>query len=143
MSWRSRSRAKWRRHSSSRISPSGCRDQRYLNPLLALGAGFALAGFLYCPLPLLPWLGPLQGIFQGSMLAISMMLVVLRTADAVVASRISAMVQSTGMSTAAITPLLVGLLYSWTGSFNSTASFSSQSGWRPPQSVSAPVAWVR
>lgn len=56
------------------------------------------------------------------MLAVSMMLIVLRAPDSETASRMSAMVQSSGMAAAAITPLLVGLLYEWTGAFQAAAA---------------------
>lgn len=96
-------------------------NQSLLNAMLALGSGLLLANVLFCPLPLLPWFGPLQGAFQGSMLAISMMLIVMRSDNAVIASRVSAMVQSSGMAAAAVTPFLVGLIHQWTGKFEPAA----------------------
>lgn len=98
-----------------------CRDQRYLNPILAIGSATMLSSFLFCPLSLAFAIGPIQGLFQGSLLAVSMLLVVTRSGDAQIAARVSAQMQSAGMIMAAATPLAVGLIHSLTGSFQTAA----------------------
>lgn len=50
-----------------------------------------------------------------------MTIIVLRSPDAHVAAHLSGMAQCVGYLLAAIGPLIVGLLHSWTGSFSASA----------------------
>ncbi|VWX61220.1 MFS transporter, CP family, cyanate transporter [Burkholderiales bacterium 8X] len=61
------------------------------------------------------------GIAQGSTFALGLTLIVLRSPNADIASRLSGMAQGVGYLIAACGPLLVGLLRAWTGSFRASA----------------------
>lgn len=97
-------------------------DQRFLNVGLALGSALLLAGLFVLPLRFASLVGPFQGLFQGSLLAVSMMLIILRSSTPDVAAGVSALVQSAGMVGAGTTPFLVGLLYEWTGTLAGPAT---------------------
>jgi MFS transporter, CP family, cyanate transporter len=51
----------------------------------------------------------------------AMIMIVLRSPDAHIAAHLSGMAQGVGYVLAAIGPLLVGLLRSWTGSYDATS----------------------
>ena len=59
----------------------------------------------------------IQGLGQGGLFALALMLIVLRSRDAHVAAHLSSMAQTTGYMLAASGPLLIGVLFAWTGSF--------------------------
>ncbi len=59
----------------------------------------------------------LQGIGQGGLIAVALTVIVLRTQDSHSAAQLSGMAQCVGYTLAAIGPLIVGLIRSWTGSF--------------------------
>src|SRR3546814_10016011 len=58
---------------------------------------------------------------QTCALPISLTVIVLRSPDSHVAAHLSSMAQTVGYMLAAIGPLLVGLLHSWTGGYAATA----------------------
>lgn len=94
------------------------RDQRLWN---LLGIGITLIGLMGLLFTPLSWIWPwavLLGIGQGSLIAIALTIIVLRAPDAHVAAHLSGMVQSVGYVLAAIGPLLVGPLHSWTGDWS-------------------------
>ncbi|SER47330.1 MFS transporter, CP family, cyanate transporter [Faunimonas pinastri] len=99
------------------------RDQRLICVVLPTVALIGLLGFLFAPLWTVWFWAVVQGIGQGGLIAIAMMLIVLRSPDARVASHLSGMVQGVGYLIAATGPLLVGLLHGWMGSFTSSAIF--------------------
>jgi MFS transporter, CP family, cyanate transporter len=89
------------------------RDQRFA-PLVTLGVGFL--GYLAVVYGGPGWtvLGTMvMGLGQGSVFAIALMLVVLRSPDARVAASLSGMAQGVGYLMAAAGPILVGLLHDW------------------------------
>ncbi len=97
------------------------RDQRGIDVVLV---GFAVAGLfgcLFAPLSLVWVSASIQGIGQGSLIAVAMTLIVLRSPDAHVAAALSSMAQTVGYALAAVGPLLVGLVHAATGGFAATA----------------------
>jgi MFS transporter, CP family, cyanate transporter len=93
------------------------KDQRIINVSLCALAVFALLGLLFAPLSTVwIWAG-LQGIGQGGLIAVAMTAIVLRSRDPHVAAHLSGMAQCVGYLLAAIGPLVVGMIRSWTGSF--------------------------
>ncbi|MBP1851613.1 CynX/NimT family MFS transporter [Rhizobium halophytocola] len=97
------------------------RDQRLINVLMAAAAAIALIGLLFAPLWTAWGFAVLQGIGQGSLISLAMTAIVLRSPDSDTASYLSGMAQFVGYLLAAVGPLLVGFIRSWTGSFNGTA----------------------
>lgn len=97
------------------------RDQRALAVLLSAMAALALVGMLTGPLWAIWPLALLQGLGQGGLFALALMLIVLRSRNAHVAASLSSMAQTTGYLLAASGPLLIGLLYAWTGGFDAAA----------------------
>lgn len=94
------------------------RDQRLLAVLLTLIATLSLIGMTVGPLSLVWPLAFLQGIGQGGMFALAVMLIVLRSRDSHVAAHLSGMSQTSGYLLACLGPLLIGLLHQWTGGFH-------------------------
>lgn len=98
-----------------------CRDQRGVNVVLVLCATAGLLGMMFAPMwSVLLW-AILQGIGQGGLIAAAMIVIVLRSSDSHVAAHLSGMAQGVGYVLAAIGPLLLGLIRSWTGSFDAAA----------------------
>ncbi|WP_245152420.1 CynX/NimT family MFS transporter [Allopusillimonas soli] len=97
------------------------RDQRLINCILALTAAAALTGLLFAPLSTLWLWAVVQGIGQGGLFAMAMTVIVLRSPDSLVAAHLSGMAQGFGYVLAAVGPLLIGVLHSWTGSYASSA----------------------
>jgi CP family cyanate transporter-like MFS transporter len=93
------------------------KDQRLINASLCVIAVVALLGLLFAPLSTVWFWAVLQGIGQGGLIAAAMTTIVLRSRDPHVAAHLSGMAQCVGYSLAAIGPLIVGLIRSWTGSF--------------------------
>ena len=86
------------------------KDQRGINLALVALAVFGLLGMMFGPLPTI-WLFALpQGIGQGGLFAIAMTMIVLRAADARIASQLSGMAQGVGYIVAAGGPLIMGAL---------------------------------
>jgi len=98
------------------------RDQKLVNITLVACAVVALLGILFAPLSTVWLWAVLQGIGQGGLIAVAMMAIVLRSPDAHVAAHLSGMAQCVGYLLAAIGPLIVGLLHSWTGGFEASAT---------------------
>lgn len=93
------------------------RDQRAINTVVALmtGGGFALS--IFGPLELIwVWTG-LLGLGQGSLTAVALTMIMLRTRDGHTASHLSGMMQGVGYGVGSTGTLLVGLLHQATGSF--------------------------
>jgi CP family cyanate transporter-like MFS transporter len=99
-----------------------CKDQRRINVAFAALAGVPLFGLLFAPLSTVWFWAVLQGIGQGGMFTIALTVIALRSPDSRVAAQLSSMAQTIGYIIAGIGPLLVGLLFSWTGGF-------AASGW--------------
>lgn len=93
------------------------RDQRAINVGLSVLAVVALLGLLFAPLWSAWFWAVLQGMGQGGLIAVALMVIVLRARDAHVAAQLSGMAQCVGYLLAAIGPLLVGLIHGWTGGF--------------------------
>ena len=93
------------------------RDQRAVNTVVALmtGAGFALS--IFGPLDLVwVWTG-LLGLGQGSLTAVALTMIMLRTRDGHTAAHLSGMMQGVGYGVGSAGTLLVGQLHQGTGSF--------------------------
>jgi len=98
------------------------RDQRALAVLLSATATLALVGMVLGPHWAVWPLAVVQGIGQGGLFALALMLIVLRSRDAHVAAHLSSMAQTTGYVLAASGPLLIGVLYAWTGGFRAATA---------------------
>ncbi|WP_411376503.1 MFS transporter [Arthrobacter sp. MPF02] len=93
------------------------RDQRAINTIVALmtGAGFALC--IFGPLELVwSWAG-LLGLGQGSLTAVALTMIMLRTRDGHTAAHLSGMMQGVGYGLGSTGTLMVGQLHQATGSF--------------------------
>ncbi|MCC3281879.1 MULTISPECIES: MFS transporter [Arthrobacter] len=97
------------------------RSQGWLNAGIALltGAGFALT--ILGPLDLIWVWAVMLGVGQGSLTALALTMIVLRTRDAPTAARVSGMMQCLGYGIGSSGTLLVGVLYTATGSFTPAA----------------------
>jgi CP family cyanate transporter-like MFS transporter len=93
------------------------RDQRGINTVVALmtGGGFALSIFGTLDLVWV-WAG-LLGLGQGSLTAVALTLIMLRTRDGHTAAQLSGMMQGVGYGVGSTGTLLVGQLHQATGSF--------------------------
>ena len=94
-----------------------CRDQRVINTVVALmtGGGFALS--IFGP-PELIWLWTgLLGLGQGSLTAVALTMIMLRTRDGHTAAHLSGMMQGVGYGLGSTGTLMVGQLHQATGSF--------------------------
>lgn len=93
------------------------RDQRAINTAVALmtGGGFVLS--IFGPLDLIwVWTG-LLGLGQGSLTAVALTMIMLRTRDGHTAAHLSGMMQGVGYGVGSVGTLLVGQLHQATGSF--------------------------
>ena len=93
------------------------RDQRAMNTVVALmtGSGFAL--IIFGPLDLVwVWAG-LLGLGQGSLTAVALTMIMLRTRDGHTAAHLSGMMQGVGYGLGSTGTLMVGQLHHATGSF--------------------------
>lgn len=113
------------------------RDQRVLAVVLTLIATLSLIGMTAGPLPLVWPLAFVQGIGQGGMFALAVMLIVLRSPDSHVAAHLSGMSQTSGYLLACLGPLLIGLLHQWTGSFHAASALMAALG-----IISALAGWL-
>lgn len=94
------------------------RDQRPTLWLMLTLALIGLLGCLYAPLGSV-WLWViLLGLGQGGQFSVAMLLIVLRSGDALTAARLSGMSQGVGYTLAALGPLAVGLLHDWSGTWH-------------------------
>lgn len=94
------------------------RDQRLINVLIMLLAVGGFIGCIFAPLWSVWFWAFLQGLGQGSLIAVALTIIVLRSPDSHTAARLSSMAQSFGYMMAAAGPLLVGVLRDWTGGFS-------------------------
>ncbi|WP_309977018.1 MFS transporter [Arthrobacter oryzae] len=93
------------------------RDQRAINTVVALmtGGGFALS--IFGPLEFIwVWTG-LLGLGQGSLTAVALTMIMLRTRDGHTAAHLSGMMQGVGYGVGSTGTLMVGQLHQATGSF--------------------------
>lgn len=93
------------------------RDQRAISVVVALmtGGGFALS--IFGPLELIwAWTG-LLGLGQGSLTAVALTMIMLRTRDGHTAAHLSGMMQGVGYGLGSTGTLMVGQLHQATGSF--------------------------
>jgi CP family cyanate transporter-like MFS transporter len=93
------------------------RDQRAINVVVALmtGGGFALS--IFGPLEFVwVWAG-LLGLGQGSLTAVALTMIMLRTRDGHTAAHLSGMMQGVGYGLGSTGTLMVGQLHQSTGSF--------------------------
>jgi CP family cyanate transporter-like MFS transporter len=93
------------------------RDQRAINTVVALmtGGGFALS--IFGPQELIwVWTG-LLGLGQGSLTAVALTMIMLRTRDGHTAAHLSGMMQGVGYGVGSTGTLMVGQLHQATGSF--------------------------
>lgn len=97
------------------------RSQSLLNAGLSLLAAVAFVGIVLGPIAVLPALVLLQGFGQGGLFAIAMTVIILRSPDPRAAASLSGMSQAIGYALAAVGPMLVGMLYSATGSYAACA----------------------
>ena len=97
------------------------RSQGWLNTAIALltGAGFALT--ILGPLDLIWVWAVMLGVGQGSLTALALTMIVLRTHDAAAAARVSGMMQCVGYGVGSSGTLLVGILHTASGSFTPAA----------------------
>lgn len=97
------------------------RSQGWLNASIALltGAGFALT--ILGPLDLVWLWAVMLGVGQGSLTALALTMIVLRTRNAGTAARVSGMMQCVGYGVGSSGTLLVGVLHTSTGSFTPAA----------------------
>ena len=93
-------------------------DQRWLTLLTAGLTIVGLMGAVAAPLSTLWFWAVIMGAGQGSVFAVALMLIVLRSPNAETAAALSGMAQSVGYTLAAIGPFLVGVIKSWTGSWD-------------------------
>lgn len=94
-----------------------CADQRALNVVIALSAGFGFALSILGPMSLVwVWI-VILGVGQGGMTALALTMIVLRTRSSDTASRLSGMMQGVGYGVGSSGTLLVALLHQSTGSF--------------------------
>jgi CP family cyanate transporter-like MFS transporter len=113
------------------------RDQRMLAVVLTLITTLSLVGMTAGPLPLVWPLAFIQGIGQGGMFALALMLIVLRSPDSDVAAHLSGMSQTSGYVLACLGPLLIGLLHEWTGSFHAASALMAALG-----TISGVAGWL-
>ncbi|MDJ0319107.1 MFS transporter [Pseudarthrobacter sp. PS3-L1] len=94
-----------------------CRDQRAINVVVALmtGSGFALC--IFGPLGLIWAWAALLGLGQGSLTAVALTMITLRTRNGPTAARLSGMMQGVGYGVGSTGTLMVGQLHQGTGSF--------------------------
>lgn len=93
------------------------RDQRPAAVGFLACAVIGFLGLLFAPIWSVWVWAVLQGIGQGSLIAVAMTIIVLRSPDAHVAAQLSSMAQTVGYVLAAGGPLLIGLIHALTGGF--------------------------
>jgi CP family cyanate transporter-like MFS transporter len=110
----------------SMISPllaARMRDQRLAVTVVAAITFAGFLGFLLAPNNQAFFWVALMGMGHGSHFGLALLFVVLRSADAGVAARLSSMVQSGGYLIAAAGPFVMGFLHSATGGWTAPIVF--------------------
>jgi CP family cyanate transporter-like MFS transporter len=97
------------------------RDQRPASLLLAGLATGGLLGMMFAPLPAIWVFAVLQGVGQGGLFSVAMIIIILRSPDPMVAARLSGMAQGLGYLLAACGPLAIGVIRDQAGHFGPTA----------------------
>ena len=87
------------------------RDQRLVSIALVAIATGGFVAMLFAPLGSVWLWAVIAGFGQGGLLAVTMTIIILRSPNALVAARLSAMAQGIGYVLAAAGPLLVGLVH--------------------------------
>ena len=112
------------------------RSQSAFNVGAVVLAVVGFLGALFAPLPTVWLWAGLQGLGQGSLIAVALTLIVLRAPDVAAAARLSSMAQGFGYSIAAFGPLVTGYLFTATGQPGATAPLivllgcgAAASGW--------------
>lgn len=96
-------------------------DQRLLAVALMVLIGASFLGLLFAPLSsALVWT-ILEGFCSGSIFAVALTIIALRSENARITAQLSSMAQTAGYVIASTGPLLVGLLLDWTGGFAASA----------------------
>lgn len=98
-----------------------CRDQRGIALGLTAITLVSMLAFLFAPLGGRWFWAVLLGCGQGGSFALALSLIVMRSPDAAVTARLSAMAQGWGYVLASTGPLIAGLLRGWTGGFQASA----------------------
>lgn len=113
------------------------KNQRLIAIILSLVATLAFVGLVVLPYWAVWPMAIIQGIGQGGLFALALMLIVLRSRDSNVAAHLSSMSQTTGYILATIGPFFIGIIYELSGSFESISVLlcllglgSIVSGWR-------------
>jgi CP family cyanate transporter-like MFS transporter len=99
-----------------------CRNQRGIALGLTLIILMSMLAFLFAPLEGKWFWAVMLGCGQGGSFALALSLIVMRSPDASVTARLSAMAQGWGYVLASAGPLIAGLLRGWTGGFQSSAA---------------------
>lgn len=113
-----------------------CRDQRLLAVILTALAALSLIGMVSGPAWAIWPLAVTQGLGQGGLFALALLLIVMRSRDANVAAYLSSMSQTIGYVLASSGPLLIGLMHDFSGDYRSVwmlllalGVLASVSGW--------------
>lgn len=93
-------------------------DQRWLAVLTVGLVTVGLMGAVAAPLSTLWFWAVILGLGQGSVFAVALMLIVLRSPTAESAAALSGMAQSVGYTLASMGPFAVGVIKAWTGSWD-------------------------
>ena len=97
------------------------RSQSGINVVIVVMAVAGFLGALFAPLSTVWSWAALQGIGQGSLIAVALTVIVLRAPDSIAAARLSSMAQGFGYTVAAFGPLVMGFLFTAKGQPGSTA----------------------
>lgn len=99
------------------------RDQRGMVALMAALTLTGLLGCMYGPIGSIWLWAILLGLGQGGSLSISLLMLVLRSPNTLIAASLAGMAQGIGYTMAALGPLVVGLLHEYSGNWHSSAVF--------------------
>lgn len=99
------------------------RDQRSMVALMMALTLTGLLGCMYGPIESIWLWAILLGLGQGGSLSISLLMLVLRSPNTLIAASLAGMAQGIGYTMAALGPLVVGLLHDYSGNWHSSAVF--------------------
>jgi CP family cyanate transporter-like MFS transporter len=104
---------------SALIAPGiAARSSCHLKAIVALSVAAAAGGFIACVFGSVTWVwfwAIVQGLGQGALVSLSILLVILRSPDGSVGVQLSGMSQGVGYMLAGIGPLLLGVLHDMLG----------------------------